>query len=123
MVGGAGFFTGKKWSFVKNDNKEHYFIINADESEPGSAKDRYILNYEPHRLIEGAIISAIAVRAKNRVCIYIRGEYHREYLIVDSAIKEAYKKFLGKNILGTKIDFDLYIHKGAGAYICGEEQH
>lgn len=122
--GGAGFSTGMKWSFMpkeaKND-KPSYLIVNADESEPGTCKDRDIIRHEPHRVVEGSVLSGIAIRAK-ATYIYIRGEYYNESLILQKAIDEAYEKgFLGKNILGTGVDHDVYIHRGAGAYICGEE--
>ncbi len=122
--GGAGFSTGMKWSFMPKESKSgkpSYLVVNADESEPGTCKDRDIIRYEPHRVIEGSILSGIAIRAK-ATYIYIRGEYYNEYIILKKAIEEAYEKgFLGKNILGTGINFDVYIHRGAGAYICGEE--
>ena len=122
--GGAGFSTGMKWSFMPKESKNgkpSYLIVNADESEPGTCKDRDIIRYEPHRVIEGSILSGIAIRAK-ATYIYIRGEYYNEYIILQKAIDEAYEKgFLGNNILGTGINFDVYIHRGAGAYICGEE--
>ena len=122
--GGAGFSTGMKWSFMPKEPKNgrpSYLIVNADESEPGTCKDRDIIRYEPHRVIEGSILSGIAIRAK-ATYIYIRGEYYSEYIILQKAIDEAYEKgFLGKNILGTGINYDVYIHRGAGAYICGEE--
>ena len=113
-----------KWSFAPKDpdpNRPHYLIINADESEPGTCKDRDILRYEPQKLIEGSLISAYAIGAK--VCyVYIRGEYVNEGKILQEAIDEAYKKnLIGKNASGTGWDFDMYIHFGAGAYICGEE--
>ncbi|WP_236870396.1 NADH-quinone oxidoreductase subunit NuoF [Candidatus Bandiella numerosa] len=122
--GGAGFSTAMKWSFMPKESKNgkpSYLVVNADESEPGTCKDRDIIRYEPHRVIEGSILSGIAIRAK-ATYIYIRGEYYNEYIILKKAIEEAYEKgFLGKNILGTGINFDVYIHRGAGAYICGEE--
>ena len=122
--GGAGFSTGMKWSFMPKETKNSkpsYLIVNADESEPGTCKDRDIIRYEPHRVVEGSILSGIAIRAK-ATYIYIRGEYYNESVILQKAINEAYDKgFLGKNILGTGIDYDVYIHRGAGAYICGEE--
>ena len=122
--GGAGFSTGMKWSFMPKESKNErpsYLIVNADESEPGTCKDRDIIRYEPHRVIEGSVLSGIAIRAK-ATYIYIRGEYYSEYIILQKAIDEAYEKgFLGKNILGTDINYDVYIHRGAGAYICGEE--
>lgn len=120
--GGAGFPTGTKWSFVpKNSGKQHYLIINADESEPGTCKDRDILRYEPHKLIEGCLYAACAIGAT--ICyIYIRGEYYDEALILEKAVKEAYEaNLLGKNACGSGFDLDIYVHRGAGAYICGEE--
>ena len=122
--GGAGFPTGMKWSFAPtkpNPNRPHYLIINADESEPGTCKDRDILRYEPQKLIEGSLISAYAVGA-NTCYVYIRGEYVNEGKILQEAINEAYKqKLIGKNASGSGWDFDMHIHYGAGAYICGEE--
>lgn len=121
--GGAGFPTGKKWSFMPkvSDGRPSYLIINADESEPGTCKDRDILRYEPHKLIEGALISAFAINA-SVAYIYIRGEYVRETEILQQSIDEAYAAgLLGKNAAKSGWDFDLYVHRGAGAYICGEE--
>jgi NADH-quinone oxidoreductase subunit F len=122
--GGAGFSTGMKWSFmpkVSKDGRSSYLVVNADESEPGTCKDRDIIRYEPHRIVEGSLIAGYAIRAR-AAYIYIRGEYYAESLILQKAIDEAYQKgFLGTNILGTGVDFDIYIHRGAGAYICGEE--
>ncbi|MSO13567.1 NADH-quinone oxidoreductase subunit NuoF [Rickettsiales endosymbiont of Trichoplax sp. H2] len=122
--GGAGFSTGMKWSFMPKEEKNgmpSYLIVNADESEPGTCKDRDIIRYEPHRVVEGSVLSGLAIRAK-ATYIYIRGEYYNESVILQKAIDEAYEKgFLGKNILGTGVDYDIYIHRGAGAYICGEE--
>ena len=121
--GGAGFPTGLKWSFAPKEvgSRPHYLVINADESEPGTCKDRDILRFEPHKLIEGCLISAYAVNAK--VCyIYIRGEYFNEGQKLQKAIDEAYSKnLIGKNASGSNWDFDIFIHYGAGAYICGEE--
>src|SRR6202163_4815760 len=120
--GGAGFPTGMKWSFVpRTSPKPKYVIINADESEPGTCKDRLLMENDPHQLIEGILIAGRSVDA-HKGYIYIRGEYR--YLIdaVDRAIGEAYSRgYLGKNIQGTGFDFDLYTHTGAGAYECGEE--
>lgn len=122
--GGAGFPTGMKWSFAPKEVKPgrpHYLIINADESEPGTCKDRDILRFEPQKLIEGCLISSFAVNA-NTCYVYIRGEYFVESKILQEAIDEAYKEgLLGKNACGTGFDLDIYIHLGAGAYICGEE--
>jgi len=120
--GGAGFPTGMKWSFVpRNSPKPRVIVINADESEPGTCKDRLLMEYDPHQMIEGILIAGLAVDAHVGY-IYIRGEYR--YLIdhIDNALAEAYAKgYLGKNIAGTGWDFDLYTHSGAGAYECGEE--
>ena len=120
--GGAGFLTGVKWGFVpKNIGKPIYLCVNADEGEPGTFKDRAILEKDPHRLIEGIIIASYAIGA-NAAFVYIRGEFYRPYKIFEEALVEAYQnKFLGKNILGRGLDLDVYIHRGAGAYICGEE--
>lgn len=120
--GGAGFPTGVKWGFFSKDrNAKKYLICNADESEPGTFKDRYLVEKCPHILIEGMIISAWAL-ATQKGYIYIRGEFYRQAEILEKAIEEAYKKgYLGKNIMGKGFDFDLYVHRGAGAYICGEE--
>jgi NADH-quinone oxidoreductase subunit F len=120
--GGAGFSTGMKWGFIpKNDNQPHYLLCNADESEPGTFKDRLIIAGDPHMLLEGMIIAAYAIRA-NQSYIYIRGEFANEAKILENAIKEAYDKgFLGKNILGSGFDLDMAVHRGAGAYVCGEE--
>ena len=121
--GGAGFPTATKWSFMPKEptGKNHYLVVNADESEPGTCKDRDILRFEPHKLIEGCLIASYAVQA--HVCyIYIRGEYFVDGQKLQAAIDEAYeKKLLGKNAAGTGWDLDIYIHYGAGAYICGEE--
>src|ERR1700736_4261087 len=120
--GGAGFPTGMKWGFVpRNSEKPRYVVVNADESEPGTCKDRLLMEYDPHQLIEGILIAGLAMDS-HKGYIYIRGEYR--YLIdhMDRAIAEAYAQgYLGKNILGTGFDFDLYTHSGAGAYECGEE--
>lgn len=120
--GGAGFPTGNKWGFIpQGDNKEHYFVVNADESEPGTCKDTPLLMANPHVLIEGIIIGSYAIRA-NHAFIYIRGEITHVVRRVQQAIEDAYKAgFLGKNILGKGFDLDLVLHVGAGAYICGEE--
>ena len=120
--GGAGFSTGMKWSFVpKNSPKAKYVICNADESEPGTCKDRPLMEMDPHQLIEGITIAGRAIDA-HRGFIYIRGEYRYVLDIVETAIEEAYSRgYLGKNIFGSGFDFDLLIHTGAGAYECGEE--
>ena len=120
--GGAGFSTGTKWSFMpKNPTKPSYLVINADESEPGTCKDRDIIRYDVHKIIEGALISGYAIRA-HRGYIYIRGEYGNEAKIIQAAIDQAYANgLLGKNACNSGYDFDLYLHRGAGAYICGEE--
>jgi NADH dehydrogenase subunit F (EC 1.6.5.3) len=119
--GGAGFPTGKKWRFAVSNPKPRYLICNADESEPGTFKDRIIIERDPHLLIEGMIISAYAIGAE-RGFIYIRGEYPAGAKILENAIKEARERgFLGKNILGTDFSFDISVYRGAGAYICGEE--
>jgi NADH-quinone oxidoreductase subunit F len=120
--GGAGFPTGMKWSFVPKDSpKPKYVICNADESEPGTCKDRPLMELDPHQMIEGITIAGRAIGAKNGF-IYIRGEYRYVLDIVQSALDEAYtRNYLGKNILGSGFDFDLIVHTGAGAYECGEE--
>jgi NADH-quinone oxidoreductase subunit F len=120
--GGAGFPTGLKWSFVpRNSTKPTYIVVNADESEPGTCKDRLLIENDPHQLIEGCMIAGLAVNAR-RAYIYIRGEYRYLIDIMDRAIAEAYERnWLGKNIQGTGFDFDVYTHTGAGAYECGEE--
>lgn len=120
--GGAGFPTGMKWSFIdKKSGKPRYLVCNADESEPGTFKDRYYMQKNPHGLVEGMIVSAYALGA-NTAYIYIRGELIYVMKILEKAIGEAYAAgFLGKNILGSGYDLDLYVHPGGGAYICGEE--
>ncbi|MCC7154134.1 MAG: NADH-quinone oxidoreductase subunit NuoF [Bryobacterales bacterium] len=120
--GGAGFPTGMKWSFVPRQSpKPKYIVVNADESEPGTCKDRIILENDPHRLIEGVLIAARAINA-SRGWIYIRGEYRYLIAVVDKAIEEAYQHgFLGENIQGSGWTFHLSTHSGAGAYECGEE--
>jgi NADH-quinone oxidoreductase subunit F len=120
--GGAGFPTGMKWSFVPKDSpKPKYVLCNADESEPGTSKDRPLMELDPHQLIEGTVIAGRAI-GSNQGYIYIRGEYRYLLDIMDIALAEAYAKgFLGKNILGTGFDFELCTHTGAGAYECGEE--
>ena len=122
--GGAGFPTGMKWSFMPKESKDgrpSFLVINADESEPGSCKDREIIRHDPHKLIEGALIAGFAMRAR-AAYIYIRGEYIREAETLFAAVAEAYDAgLLGKNAAGSGYDFDVFVHRGAGAYICGEE--
>ncbi len=120
--GGAGFPTGMKWSFLdKKSDKPKYLVCNADESEPGTFKDRYLMEHIPHLLIEGMIVSSFALTAKTSY-IYVRGEMMYIIRILERAIAEAYAKgYLGKNILGSGYDLDLYVQPGGGAYICGEE--
>jgi NADH-quinone oxidoreductase subunit F len=119
--GGAGFSTGMKWSFVPKDVFPKYVVINHDEGEPGTFKDREIAESDPHQLIEGIAITAWAVQA-NKAFIYCRGEFALGSRRIDRAIREAYEKgFLGKGIFGSKFDLDIVLHRGAGAYICGEE--
>jgi len=120
--GGAGFPAGVKWGFVpQNGDKPKYLCVNADEGEPGTIKDRYIMTHDPHLLLEGIIISAYCVGI-NTAYIYIRGEYENIALRLETAIDEAIQKgFLGKNILGSGFDLNITVHRGAGAYICGEE--
>src|SRR5580765_8582007 len=120
--GGAGFPAGMKWSFLdRKSEKPRYLVCNADESEPGTFKDRYLMERIPHLFIEGMITSSYALGAKTSY-VYIRGEYMDIVRILEKAIDEAYAKgFLGKNILGTDYSLDIYVHPGAGAYICGEE--
>ena len=121
--GGAGFPTGLKWTFMPKVVKDrpHYLVVNADESEPGTCKDRDIMRHDPHLLIEGCLIASYAMRA-NACYIYLRGEYIFERETLEAAIREAYEAGLvGKNACGSGWDFDIYCHHGAGAYICGEE--
>ena len=121
--GGAGFPTGVKWSFMPKEvtNRPHYLVVNADESEPGTCKDRYIIRHEPHKLIEGCLIAGFAMRA-HVAYIYIRGEFVNEYRALQSAVDEAYEDgLLGSNAANSGWAFDVYVHRGAGAYICGEE--
>jgi NADH-quinone oxidoreductase subunit F len=120
--GGAGFPTGLKWSFMnRNAPVQKYVVCNSDEGEPGTCKDRDILRYNPHQLIEGMIIAGYVIGATVGYN-YIRGEFYEPYLRTEAALKEAYDAgFLGKNILNSGLDFDLHNHLGAGAYICGEE--
>lgn len=120
--GGAGFPAGVKWSFVPQKvDKPKYLCVNADEGEPGTIKDRYIMTHNPHMLLEGIIIASFCVGINNAY-IYIRGEYENVALRLETAIDEAYKKgYLGENILGSGFNLDITVHRGAGAYICGEE--
>jgi NADH-quinone oxidoreductase subunit F len=122
--GGAGFPTGMKWSFMPktpNPDRPSYLVVNADESEPGSCKDREIIRHDPHKLIEGALIAGFAMRAR-AAFIYIRGEYIAEAKVLMAAVQEAYAAgLIGRNACGTGFDFDVVVHRGAGAYICGEE--
>jgi len=121
--GGAGFPTGMKWSFMpkQSDGRPSYLVVNADESEPGTCKDRDIIRHEPHKLVEGCLIAGFSMGAHTGY-IYIRGEYYNESRHLQAAIDEAYEAgLLGKNAAGSGWDFDLYVHRGAGAYICGEE--
>ncbi|NBV54907.1 MAG: NADH-quinone oxidoreductase subunit F, partial [Proteobacteria bacterium] len=122
--GGAGFATGMKWSFMPKpevSNKPHYLVCNADEGEPGTCKDRDILRYDPHTLVEGMIVGCHTLGAKVGY-IYVRGEYYDESSRLVAAIEEARKEgLLGKNICGLGIEVEVHVHLGAGAYICGEE--
>ena len=121
--GGAGFPTGMKWSFMPKatDGRPCYLVVNADESEPGTCKDRDIIRHDPHKLIEGCLIAGSAMGASAGY-IYIRGEYANEAKVLQAAIDEAYDAgLLGKNAAGSGYDYELYLHRGAGAYICGEE--
>ena len=120
--GGAGFPAGLKWSFMpKNSGKPHYLLINADESEPGTCKDREIIRNDPHLLLEGCLVAGFAMYAHD-CYIYIRGEYYSEFSNLQKAIDEAYESgFIGKNACNSGWDFNIYLHRGAGAYICGEE--
>ncbi|HCE59575.1 MAG TPA: NADH-quinone oxidoreductase subunit F [Wolbachia sp.] len=120
--GGAGFPTGLKWSFMpKKSSQPVYLVVNADESEPGTCKDRDILRYEPHMLLEGTLLAGRAINA-SVAYIYIRGEFYNEYLILKEALEEAYKEgLIGKNACKSGYNLDVFIHRGAGAYICGEE--
>jgi NADH-quinone oxidoreductase subunit F len=121
-LGGAGFTAGMKWTFVPRDaTKPKYLVVNADESEPGTFKDKYILVRAPHLLIEGMLIASYAIGI-HKAYIYIRKEYEFPYRRLQEAVNEAYREgYLGKNIFGTGFDLDVVIHRGAGAYICGEE--
>ncbi len=121
--GGAGFPTGMKWSFMPKTigDRPHYLVVNADESEPGTCKDRDILRHDPHKLVEGCLLASFAMGA-HAAYIYIRGEFYNEAVALQKAIDEAYAAgLIGKNACGSGWDFDCYLHRGAGAYICGEE--
>src|SRR6476659_591381 len=121
--GGAGFSAGQKWSFIPKEKKgPHYMAVNADESEPGTFKDRYLLDYDPHMLLEGIAICAIATQV-DIAYIFIRGEYHRQAKVLEQALREAYEKgiFGKQGIFGSQYKLECYGHRGAGAYICGEE--
>ncbi len=127
--GGAGFPTGMKWSFMPKttpdgkplDGRPHYLVVNADESEPGTCKDREILRHDPHKLVEGCLLAGVAMGAHVGY-IYVRGEFYNEASHLEIAVQQAYEAgLLGKNACGSGWDFDLYVHRGAGAYICGEE--
>ncbi|MBT7647988.1 MAG: NADH-quinone oxidoreductase subunit NuoF, partial [Rhodospirillaceae bacterium] len=122
--GGAGFPSGLKWSFMPKERPEGqpaYLIVNADESEPGTCKDRDIMRHDPHKLVEGCLLAGHAMRA-TAAYIYIRGEFYNESVALQRAIDEAYDAgLIGKNACGSGFDFDVYLHRGAGAYICGEE--
>ena len=121
--GGAGFPTGLKWSFMPKEvgTRPHYLVVNADESEPGTCKDRDIIRHEPHKLLEGCLVAGFAMRAQ-AAYIYIRGEFVNEARVLQAAIDEAYEAgLLGKDAAGSGWPFDIYLHRGAGAYICGEE--
>ena len=121
--GGAGFPTGLKWSFMPKEigARPHYLVVNADESEPGTCKDRDIIRHEPHKLLEGCVVAGFAMRA-HVAYIYIRGEFYNEYKVLQAAIDDAYAAgLLGANAASSGWSFDIYLHRGAGAYICGEE--
>ncbi|KAF7503971.1 NADH-ubiquinone oxidoreductase 51 kDa subunit, mitochondrial precursor [Endocarpon pusillum] len=124
--GGAGFPSGMKWSFMNfkdwdKDNKPRYLVVNADEGEPGTCKDREIMRKHPHQLVEGCLIAGRAMNA-TAAYIYIRGEFYQEATVLQRAIQEAYKEgLIGKNACGSGYDFDIYLHRGMGAYVCGEE--
>lgn len=121
--GGAGFSTGMKWSFMPKNvtDKPVYLVVNADEGEPGTCKDRDILRHDPHKLLEGCLLAGVAIGA-SACYIYIRGEFYNEASAVQTAIDEAYAAgLIGKNACGSGYDYDIYIHRGAGAYVCGEE--
>ncbi len=121
--GGAGFSAGQKWSFIPKEKKgPHYLAVNADESEPGTFKDRYLIDYDPHQMLEGIAIASMATQC-DVAYIFIRGEYHRQAKVLERAIQEAYAHgvFGPQGIFGSGIKLECYLHRGAGAYICGEE--
>ena len=121
--GGAGFPAGLKWSFMpkETDGRPAYLVVNADESEPGTCKDREIMRHDPHKLLEGCLLAGFAMGA-SAAYIYIRGEFFNEAVALQEAVDEAYDAgFIGNNACGSGYDFDIYVHRGAGAYICGEE--
>jgi NADH-quinone oxidoreductase subunit F len=121
--GGAGFPAGLKWSFMpkQSTGKPAYLVVNADESEPGTCKDREILRFDPHMLLEGCLVAGFAMGA-GACYIYIRGEFYSEAVNLQAAIDEAYDSgLIGKNACGSGYDYDIFLHRGAGAYICGEE--
>jgi len=121
--GGAGFPTGLKWSFMPKEvgDRPHYLVVNADESEPGTCKDRDIMRHDPHMLIEGCLVAGFAMQA-HAAYIYIRGEFYDEAVKLNAAVRQAYDAgLIGKNACGSGWDFDVHVHRGAGAYICGEE--
>ena len=121
--GGAGFSTGLKWSFMPKDvgERPHYLVINADEGEPGTCKDREIMRHEPHKLVEGCLLAGFAMGA-HVAYIYVRGEFYREIEVLQQAINEAYDAdLIGDNACNSGWKFDVYVHRGSGAYICGEE--
>ncbi len=121
--GGAGFPTGLKWSFMpkESDGRPHYLVVNADESEPGTCKDRDMMRHDPHKLLEGCLLAGFAMGA-HTAYIYIRGEFVREAQVLEGAVEEAYDAgLIGANACGSGWDFDIQVHRGAGAYICGEE--
>jgi len=121
--GGAGFSAGQKWSFIPKEKKgPHYLAVNADESEPGTFKDRYLIDYDPHQMLEGIAIAAMATQC-DIAYIFIRGEYHRQAKVLEFAIKEAYDHgiFGQGGMLGSSVKVECFVHRGAGAYICGEE--
>ncbi|MEC7491232.1 MAG: NADH-quinone oxidoreductase subunit NuoF [Pseudomonadota bacterium] len=121
--GGAGFPAGLKWSFMPKENtgRPAYLVVNADESEPGTCKDRDILRHDPHKLVEGCLVAGFAMGAE-AAYIYVRGEFFNESAVLEAAVGQAYEAgLIGKNACGSGFDFDIYVHRGAGAYICGEE--